>query len=1169
MPAAAPARPGFSLQLERGAGRLVLTDRVVAGLLRVETLALSLDQVPGRLDLRVGADRFRHQRTRLDTLAVAIDEEALGAALSEAAQGTPFQDLDVRLTEGDVVITGALATPTPTPFLCRIRPVPAGVAGERVLLISAYETRIYGPASLSGPQVARGLLQLLGLGPWLRGPTLAALDPVQLLVLEICASLGWKVPDRREVRVDAVRCEAGRLHLVAQRNREASAPGPRPLGDPAPSRASEVRDRRFLADYEAKGLFAAIEARLGEGDPDAVLRALRRQLEIHPGHGFLIGRLLQVGAAWPEAAAEVRALASTRLARFPEDADALLALATVRARAGATDEAAELLERVGELARRQGDELQATQAAWAAAAARQARSPRAAIAAYEQVLRTRHRLAGVLRALVDLYLRVGDQAAALRIQQRLVAASAGPAERRRHLLRMGEMAVAGQPDLARQAFEGILADDPDDVEALDGVAAAATRQADHLAAIQTLDRAARLLRGRGDVEAAAVRVTRLGDLWATLPEGAATAHLRYRQALLLAPRHIPALLGLAELARLEGDAPGARARYEEILRQPGEGIDRAEVHLRLGLLLAASPGEEGLAAAHLQKALEGSAPQVEAALEALERLHRAAGRQDDVARVLTLAAARATEPAVRSERLVRLAQVHLRDLADAPAAVRLLREAGRLDPENPTIPAVLADLHRQAGDHAALAGVLAELAERVDDPARLAALYVERGDLLRLHLNRADDAAAAYALALGCQPESREALAGLADVYRAQERSAELAEALGRLARLEPDARDAGLLWLELGRLQARVLERPEAAITAFEAALAALPDDAEALRALGDLHYDAGRHEAALVRYARLAELYAEEGYDEPSAPFLRRLAAAQAAVGRADEALTTLEEAVREDPDDVATCEQAQDLLLRTGDVERIAWFFQQALAGARRPAARAFLARRAGRVLWRELRRPAEAAPLLDVALAADPGDVDVMRIRLEVATALGDWPTVAGLLRGQLQVATAARRPGLLVRLARLAASELHAEDEARRLAQAALEERPDYEPAQALLAELGAGEAVAEAVDRRGADARAGAGRGAARAGGRGRRRPSPGRPRRPWSSRRPSPRRRRRPSRRRPSRRPCPRRRRPLRARRRCRGCARCPRPGDAAAVRSAGGPGAGRAVERGARFQQ
>ncbi|MEZ4466289.1 MAG: hypothetical protein R3F43_18000 [bacterium] len=181
------------------------------------------------------------------------------------------------------------------------------------------------------------------------------------------------------------------------------------------------------------------------------------------------------------------------------------------------------------------------------------------------------------------------------------------------------------------------------------MAAAAVRQGDHLVAIQTLDRAARLLRGRGRGRRRRRADDAARDLWPGLPDGTATAHLRYRQALLLVPRHAPALLGLAELARQEGDAAGARARFEEILRQPADVVDRAEVHLRLGLPLAGEPGEAGLAAAHLQKALEGSPAQVELALGTLEGLHRAAGRFDDVARVLALAAQRAVEPAVRSE----------------------------------------------------------------------------------------------------------------------------------------------------------------------------------------------------------------------------------------------------------------------------------------------------------------------------------------------------------------------------------------------------------------------------------------------------------------------------------------------------------------------------------------
>ena len=1050
---AASTRPGFSLQLEHGSGRLVLTDRAV-GPLTVEVLALSLREVPGRLDLRVGADRFRHQRTRLERLAVAVDEEAVARAVVEAAEGTPFHDLEVRIAEGDVVVAGSVAGDlegrrAPVPFLCRLRPVPAGLAGDRLLLVSAYETRIFGPCAFSAPALARQLLGLLGLGPWLRGPTLAALDPVDLLTLEVCAALGWKAPERAEARLETVACDAGRLALVAGRP-SASGLGPRAL-----TTASEgpFRERRFLEDYEACSLFAHLEARIAQGDVEGAVRGLRRQLELHAGHAFLVGRLLQLQAPLPEAAAEVRTLAATRLARLPDDVDALLALAAVRARDGAADEAAELYEQVAALARRREDSLEAAQADWAAAAARAVHHPRQAIAAYEQVLRSHHRVPGLLRALAALYGRVGDGAAALRIQQRLTALATEPGERRRHQLKLGEMAAAaGDAGIARQAFEAVLAEHPDLVEALDGLAAVAERAGEHLAAVQCLDRAARLLRGRGDAAGAAVRITRLGDLWASLPDGSSTAQLRYRQALLLEAQHGPALLGLATLAERDGDRPAARTRYEDLLRTagPDSEVDRSEVHLRLGRLLAEPPLEEpGLAVAHLQKALEGSPEQLEAALTTLEALHRAAGRFDDVARVLEQAVERAEAPTVRSGRLLRLAQVHLEHLGDRRRVVALLQEAMALDGENPRIPEMLAMLHRQEGDHAALASVLAELVRRVDDPARLCALYLERGDLLRLQLNRATDAATAYALALGCQPTSREALAGLADVYRAQERSAELADVLARLARLER-GRDAALIFLELGRLQAEVLQRPEAATTSLEAALAGLPDESEVLRRLGDLHFAAGAFEAALERYTRLLALYIEEGYDEPAAPFLRRLAATQAQLGQIEEALTSLEAAAREAPDEVATAEQAQDLLLKSGEVERIARFFTRQLERARRPAARGFLARRAGRILWRELRRPAEAGPLLDEALAVDPGDGDVQRIRLEVATALADWARVAALLETQIASASTARRPGLIVRLAQVLGGELARREEARDLLAGVLAERPGFEGAVELL-----------------------------------------------------------------------------------------------------------------------
>ena len=56
----------FSLRLEQGNGRLVLVDRPIGELLVVDEMRLGLAEIPNRIDLSAGVERFRHQRTRLE-----------------------------------------------------------------------------------------------------------------------------------------------------------------------------------------------------------------------------------------------------------------------------------------------------------------------------------------------------------------------------------------------------------------------------------------------------------------------------------------------------------------------------------------------------------------------------------------------------------------------------------------------------------------------------------------------------------------------------------------------------------------------------------------------------------------------------------------------------------------------------------------------------------------------------------------------------------------------------------------------------------------------------------------------------------------------------------------------------------------------------------------------
>lgn len=1050
---------GFSLRLEQGQGRLVLGERRLSDVLSVEVLQLGLRHVPARLDMTDGVERFRHAYTRLDALTVSLEDQDLGGLIRRRTPASPLQELDLRLADGDVVLAGEVFDGVP--FVCRARMEPASLGGERALLVSVYELRLYGPCRASAPEVAALILQAAGLGEALAGPTCAVFDPVDRLCAEIFAELGWKLPDRTGLRLTEARVDAGRVRIVATRA-EAHRGGLRPVG-PAESPAGPMRYRRFLADYEAKTLYAAIEADVGAGRLERAAAAYERQLELHPEHPFLVLRLLQLWLARSETRVEADALARAHLERYPDDFDALVALGVVLQGQGNGVAAAEQYRRVARVAERQGDTIEAAQAWCGVARAVAAREPALAIEALERALVLRRRLPGALRSLADLYERAGNLLGAVQARERLLTTEGPGPERVRLLLELGRLALerTGDAEAAAGWYERVVDEAPEEVEAWLGLSTAHERAGRLLPAVRALDRSAALLQQRGDVRRAARVLVRLGDLWRDLPEGgAATAALRYRQALLLEPSQPSALLGLAEAAAAEGDARRARTHLEELLRlgelTPGgervEPAARTEAHLRLGRLYAEAMGEPQAAIGHYQKALAGAPAQAEEALSALEGLFTTLGRYDDLARILALAADRATEPAVRSARLARLAAV-LRDATgDLRRAAQLMEEAAGLAPQRPDYLRTLVDLQRRRGAFAAAAEALSALAGVVEEPRELAAVYAERAELLRHKLNRADEAAEAWSLALGCDPVCLPAIEGLADIYREQERNIELAGLLTRQAALEGDPGAAAGLYLELGRLNRGVLGRPEHARDAYEKALARSPDEPEALRGLADLHFELGRASAAWELYKRLLAVYEGSGYDEPAGPFLLRLAQVCEQMQRGAEAMGYLERARDLDPERLEIYEVAQDVLLRSGDVEGITRFFGAGLARARRPRTRAFLARRAGRLAWRELRRPADAAPLLDDALTLEPEDADLVTLRLEVATALADWPRVAALLKGRLGAATPAERPSLLTRLAELAFGALGRPDEGLELAAAALAEDPEYTPAVTLLAE---------------------------------------------------------------------------------------------------------------------
>ena len=184
-----------------------------------------------------------------------------------------------------------------------------------------------------------------------------------------------------------------------------------------------------------------------------------------------------------------------------------------------------------------------------------------------------------------------------------------------------------------------------------------------------------------------------------------------------------------------------------------------------------------------------------------------------------------------------------------------------------------------------------------------------------------------------------------------------------------------------------------------FEKVYDILSNDTELLLPLKDL-YESGLLDRALERYQSLYELYVLEGYDEPVAPFLNRYAQLLEGLERTDEALDVYRRAADADLT-IETYDNAQDLLLMS--VLKTSYRSFASVSNATLPSTRGTLCVRAGRFLWRELRRAQDARPLLDEASEWMPDDSTIRKCSSKWRQ-LSDWPLVAQPLAAQLDAAS---------------------------------------------------------------------------------------------------------------------------------------------------------------------
>lgn len=591
------------------------------------------------------------------------------------------------------------------------------------------------------------------------------------------------------------------------------------------------------------------------GDPSAAVERFRRLLEIEPGHDGAIGALEELMRDSPARDAAAKLLAQVHRAQGawaraldayevlvraaapgPERVDLLLEMARIceqelhsveealglYARAfhedpadprtfAELDRVATLLDRDEALARLLASELKRidntgyrAQLTLRAAILHEESSQAAeAIRYYDEALALGLPDEGArraLRSLAQLHESRQDVASLLATLRRSLDFAESSAQRRKILVRMGELLEGplGEAPRAIEAYRNALALDPEDEEVLARLAALYeaggdwTRLADILASQIRLSRAA--------AEKAQLHC-RLGDLFANRLDRPSDALLELRAALDADPDCAAAVDAIEALVERD---PDLRILAAETLAPVYESRgDMEKVSLALEAILPARPPAERVEILHRLAAIAEEAGKLERAFEA-----------------------------------------NLRALREMPADRETRVRLGRLADALRRWPDLLETLEAELG--------------RIEDPAERAAALCDMASAAEERLGDLERSAGYYERVLEIDPESTAALDGLEELYPRVQRWRELADLLDRRLSAASDPLTAREIAVRLGQILERQLQDPARAIDAYRKASELFPEDLELLDALERLHLATGQHEELAGVYLKRADLAA-----------------------------------------------------------------------------------------------------------------------------------------------------------------------------------------------------------------------------------------------------------------------------------------------------------------------
>ncbi|HEX5661769.1 MAG TPA: hypothetical protein VFX59_31475, partial [Polyangiales bacterium] len=335
---------------------------------------------------------------------------------------------------------------------------------------------------------------------------------------------------------------------------------------------------------------------------------------------------------------------------------------------------------------------------------------------------------------------------------------------------------------ARQALEALLDDDKygkPAAEILAPMYEQSSRWEELARALEVL------VKGSDDREEQHALLTRIGEVTAGPLDDGARSFDAYKRALRAVPSNEFTMEHLEALA-LELD------RFPELVElvvalaaaETDEALSRS-LYLKAAEHYATQLGDMEGAVKSYNRILE-SDPADEQVLDALEQLYRVRGRWQELLSVLRRKAELTTDPSIKEQLLVQMADVHREKLGEAAEAIARYREILEIDPASGRALAALDQLYESQSMWTELADNVQRQLDLAEDPTQQTAYQLRLASLRETRMGAVEGAIEIYREVLANEPDNTFALQALERLVQRPEQELAIADIL------EPLYRQAG-----------------------------------------------------------------------------------------------------------------------------------------------------------------------------------------------------------------------------------------------------------------------------------------------------------------------------------------------------------------------------------------